>query len=468
MRQLKLPTKFFLASSFILVIFFLVIFGILFHALKIQAIQEMDQLLEDETLSLSVFVNSKKNGTFNFEMSPLYLSQYQSPKSNRFFRFLGSDETTLLKESRLAPQVNCMDSKKNRSLRIGQITYRVQTYQFRPEIDDDDKSIASFVSPLICLIVGIDEEPYHATVVETLKSVIPPLIGIIGLLMVTILILIWSLTRDLSKLTSSLSKADFGATHAFPILPVANTPEVRAIIEKLQNLHSQASDIYREMWFFLGRASHQIKTPIAAMQATLDVLLRKERTKEELVAGLEDVKLAAKLLNVLTKNLISSSRISYQNSPLTEKIDLNSFIFEIIEIFRFRAEQNNVILEITSRLPVYIYGNQSLMSDVFGNLIENAILYSSKKTFTKVTIGWELISKSVRIEICDEGPGFSKDVIASLFQPFVRGDEREIAGSGLGLSIVQKSAHILGGTVELKESTSQGSKILVTLPIATD
>jgi signal transduction histidine kinase len=464
MKGLKLSTKILLASGFILVVFCLVSVAILFQAQSLQATQEMDQLLKNETLALSALVNATKSGRFDFEISQLFLSQYKNRNPRGFFRFIDPNGDVVLKESSDAPLVGCNENEASKSITVSARTYRVETRRFRPEIDGELLGSQDYASPFICLIVGIDESPYKAMVIHTLVASVPVLVGIFMLLVGVMLILVRRLTRDLSNLTKSLTTADFSATHAFPVLASANTPEVKAVAEKLEDLHSQAANVYREMWLFLGRAAHQIKTPVTAMQATLDVLLRRERSKEELLAGLEDVKSAAALLAGLTKKLISSSRISYQETPPKEIVDLESFFSELISLFRSQADEYGVRVILGSTTSIKVSCNRSLMSDIFGNLIENAIIYSPKGKCANVTVQWSSHGGNALIEVSDEGPGFPKEVVAALFEPFMRGDERKIAGSGLGLSIAKKSAHLLGGEIELRASTSSGSKIVVTLP----
>ena len=222
------------------------------------------------------------------------------------------------------------------------------------------------------------------------------------------------------------------------------------------------------MWLFLGRAANQLKTPVTAMQTTLDVLLRKDRSKEELVAGLTDVKSAASLLAMLTQKLIASSRISYQQSPPKEAIELASFFSDLCGLFQSLAEQKHVTLKLECASGLYVTGNLSLLTDLFGNLLENAILYSGQDLPTIVTLQVQTQVADALIEIADQGPGFPKQVLNDLFEPFVRGDEREIPGSGLGLSIAQKSVRLLNGEIHLKEASASGSCIWVRLPLALD
>lgn len=465
MKEFKLSTKFLLASVLILVVFCMASVGILFQAQSLQAEQEMDQLLKNETLALSALVNTSTSGSFDFEISPLFLSQYSEHNPNAFFRFLSLNGKDVLKESAGSPAIECR-SEVSKTAKVSEIDYRVKTFRFRPEVEGDPQTAQGFVAPLICLVVGLDQAPYQAMIRHTLMVSVPALMVIFILLISFMFILIRRLTRDLSILTMSLTTADFSATHAFPALPTMNTPEIKAVVEKLEGLHAQAAEVYRGMWLFLGRAAHQIRTPVTAMQTTLDVLLRKERSRDELLAGLDDVKSAATLLSALTKKLILSSRISFQEDPPEEIVDLDNFFSELVGLFRWQADELGVRINLGSTTAVGVVGNRSLMSDVFGNLIENAVLYSPKAKHATVTITWWYNDENVFIEVSDQGEGFPKEVIAALFEPFIRGDESRIAGSGLGLSIAKKSVHLMKGEIDLKASTPSGSKIVVTLPAA--
>lgn len=467
MKLQSLSTKIFLTSGLILIILSLASFGILYRAQTQQAVREMDMLLESQVIALSSLVNGLPNGDFDFEMPPFFLAQYKKIKPDGFFRFMNLSGDRVIRESPNAPPVNCKNMKdgNSSSMLTDHHIFRLKTLIFRPEIDTELKNTPSFESSPICLVVGIDETPYKALIMKTLFSTIPLLITLVLILIGILLALVRRITRDLSILTRALETADFSATHEFPILPVAQTVEVKAVVEKLVGLHEQATNVYLEMWLFLGRAAHQLKTPVTAIQSTLQVLLRKERSKEELLLSLKDVESAAGLLATLTKKLISSSRISYQESPSKENIDLLTFLSEQKKMFHSLAEQYGVSLILTTSSSLTVLANPLLLSELFGNLIENAILYSPREQGAQVSISWTIEQQNAVILISDQGMGFPVQVTNALFEPFVRGDERQIPGSGLGLSIAKRSAELLGGHIRIQETSSKGSVLLVSLPM---
>jgi signal transduction histidine kinase len=434
----------------------------------------MDTLLENQVIALSALVSARPEGEFDFEISPFFLNQYKGLKPFGFFRFINPITGEILRESPQAPLLSCNAQKlgtrdiqviKNNIINENKV-FRIRTIIFQPEIDPDWKGSLSFIPSKICLVVGLDEAPYISLVMNTLFSTIPIVLILVIFLIGILLLLVRGITKDLSRLTSIIEVADFGATHKFPVLFDAQTLEVKAVIEKLIGLHTQAADVYQEMWLFLGRAAHQLKTPVTAIQATLQVLLRKERTKEELRLGLLDVEIAANQLSNLTKKLISSSRISYQESSAhREEIEFSNFILDQVKMFSSQAEQFGVSIRVVTRTSLKISANYFLVAEIFGNLIENAILYSPRGVGSSVEISWQIENQNALIFISDQGRGFSAHSREVLFKPFVRGDEREIGGSGLGLFNAKKSAHLLSGDILICETSSEGSKIAVTLPL---
>jgi signal transduction histidine kinase len=468
MKAMALSSKLSFVSALILVIFCLARIGILYRAQMQLVTREMDTLLGSETLALSALVSERPGGVFEFEMSPAFFSQYKKFEPFRFFRFVDPRDKRVLRESSNAPALACGDTGQgiSKSISSGQRVYRTKTSTFAPEMDSDSKAARFEPPPSVCLIVGVDEAPYQALVLKTLLSTIPVLFFLVILLIGILLLLVKSVTGDLSRLTAALETAKFSATHGFHALPEANTPEVRAVGQKLAVLHTQAAEVYRDMWLFLGRAAHQLKTPVTAMQATLQVLLRKERTREELIFGLADVETAASQLVGLTQKLISSSRISYQSAPRLEGVELGAFLSGQLKQFGSQAQQYGVSIQLNSAAALSIWADMSLLGEIFGNLIENAILYSPRGQGAIVQVSWAIEAPDVVVLISDQGQGFPASVRSALFAPFVRGDERQAQGSGLGLSIAKRAAKLMGGDVVLRSTGELGSAIAVTLPLA--
>jgi signal transduction histidine kinase len=463
LRDTRLSTRLLIAAAMTLLLFLLASFGVFYRAQSRYAVRDMDQLLQSEAFALSTLVDINKAGKLDFELSPLLLAHYQKTNAKLFFRFFLVKESSPLQESLFAPPIGCDLRNNPQSVYEGAKTYRAYAYSFQPGFEDGATSEKDTARPWVCIVVGVDQAPYTGTALRSTLSSLPYLIVLFIFALLIFFFLIGKLTSDLTRLKSALKTADFDATHAFPQLPEATTPEVRAVVSMLETLHLQAASSYGEMWLFLGRAAHQLKTPITGVQATLEVLLRKERTREELLATLVDLEHGVMTLSKLTQKLISSSRLGYEKTEAT-RISLNTFFSELLPVFHVLAERRGILIQIRTQFDLEIHANSSLLTEIFGNLIDNAIQYTQKNT--EITIDWIRDGRYAKISVLDQGKGIPTQVKDRLFEPFVRGDERSVSGSGLGLSIAKKAALLSDGDLVLAESSSQGSRFTVVLPLS--
>ncbi len=466
-----LSVRIILASGLTLLGFGATSIGVIYRAQSQLARQAMDSIMSNDSFSLSSLVDTRPDGSFEFEVTPLAMTNFQASQGGEFFRFIDPNSGHVFQESPGSPQLGCGRAAPGRTSRqsvIGDKTYTVLSFVFRPAVEGKSSASQRVEPHWLCLVVGLDELPFRDLVWQTLRPASFMVVLMIVLWLGLLAVIIRILTADLSKLTGALHAADFGATHEFPRLPKAETAEVEAIVEKLEELHSQAAQSYRDMWLFLGRAAHQLKTPVTAIQVSLETLMRRERSKEELLSGLSDVATASGLLTGLTKKLITSSRISYDSRAPLERLDLVFFFADQIAVFRSLAQQRNIDFRIETSDSLEVSASTDLLSEIFWNLIENAIIYSGALPDRRgaVAVSWVAAGDRAEITVSDTGPGLPESVKASLFVPFVRGDERIESGSGLGLSIAKKAAGLLDGDVVLMESGARGTKLQVRIPLA--
>lgn len=460
MKNTSLSRKLLLASAFVFILFLLAAILVFYRGQTRLIIREMDRLLQIESLTISSLVNTDHTGRLDFEFSNQFMPQYTNAKFSSFFRFYSLDQI-ILKESSNSPVASCDISQPFRFESIDGKNYRILSYVFDVQPEEGRRIPPNTILPRLCLVVGNDEGPYRELVSSTIISTLPFLLAIFAGAMFGLQIIISSLTRDLSDLTQALANADFSSTRAFPKLPDPKTVEVKAIVNKLADVHHQATHVYKETLLFMARAAHQLKTPVAAIQATYDVLVRRERSKEELLDGMSDVYVGIRQMSQLTLKLISSTRINFESKPELYPLDLSAFFESQWKLFHFQAMKRNIVWEILPSGNSMVLADEYLLTEIFSNLIENALIYSPDNT--KIQVSWQKTGGSVMVSISDQGPGFSKEVRDHLFEPFYRGDERLVGGSGLGLSIVRTAVMSLGGSIALTESGPSGSTMQVTL-----
>ena len=217
---------------------------------------------------------------------------------------------------------------------------------------------------------------------------------------------------------------------------------------------------------FIADASHELRTPLAVMKTSIEVSLRRkdlsaESAREILSNTLEEVN----ILTELSNNLLSISK-GHLLDVKFEKIYLPDILRRKIERLKNIAEKKNITLTLSGSSPAdkFVMGNDFMISQVFYNLIHNAIIYTPENGAVK--IDYTVRDNKYIVTISDTGIGISKENLTHIFEPFYRVDgSRNISGSGLGLSIARSHISLHLGAIGVTSEVGKGTKFIVALPI---
>lgn len=224
----------------------------------------------------------------------------------------------------------------------------------------------------------------------------------------------------------------------------------------------QSEQIRRD---FSANVSHELKTPLTTIKGFGELLENGIFTKEEDVkkyGGM--IYRESERLLYLINDIIRLSQIEEQEHVLNDKIDLLKTAHDVAEILRHKADNREVTMTIEGE-PVQIYGNQSYITELFLNLMDNAIKYNHEGGSLKVTVGIE-DGKAVAV-FSDTGIGISDEHQSRIFERFYRVDKsrsKKIGGTGLGLSIVKHIVAYHSGEISLESELEKGTTITVKLP----
>lgn len=224
----------------------------------------------------------------------------------------------------------------------------------------------------------------------------------------------------------------------------------------------QSEQIRRD---FSANVSHELKTPLTTIKGFGELLENGIFTKEEDVkkyGGM--IYRESERLLYLINDIIRLSQIEEQEHVLNDKIDLLKTAHDVEEILRHKADNREVTMTIEGE-PVQIYGNQSYITELFLNLMDNAIKYNHEGGSLKVTVGIEY-GKAVAV-FSDTGIGISDEHQSRIFERFYRVDKsrsKKIGGTGLGLSIVKHIVAYHSGEIQLESELEKGTTITVKLP----
>lgn len=245
----------------------------------------------------------------------------------------------------------------------------------------------------------------------------------------------------------------------------------KAYERKLLDAKTEAEQANMAKSQFLSAMSHELRTPLNAILGFSQLMCynTKEPLSELQRKNTEQILLAGQHLLELINDILDLTKIESGNFDIEfEQVELGMVLDECIHLVTTDANrlQVELINEHDSGLPVYLESNQIRLKQVLLNLISNAIKYNVPQG--KVYIASENVgSNRLRITVRDTGVGIDKANYDSVFEPFVRFDQRanEIEGTGIGLSVCAKLVNALRGEIGFVSQVGEGTTFFVELPL---
>jgi signal transduction histidine kinase len=219
---------------------------------------------------------------------------------------------------------------------------------------------------------------------------------------------------------------------------------------------------------FLSMMSHDLKTPLARIQGMADIALAKPQTlSSEQKDAIMTIKRSSEELTEFITNILDLSRVESQQIKLNlQPKDVNKILEEVISKYKYLADLKNIQI-VTEFEPLFsVKVDTELMRQVFSNLLENAIKYSSENT--KVLITTEEMNGMVVVQVADQGIGITENEIKNIFTKFYRAKNvknSQIKGSGLGLYLAKYFVELHKGRINVESIPQQGSTFTVEIPM---
>jgi two-component system phosphate regulon sensor histidine kinase PhoR len=210
---------------------------------------------------------------------------------------------------------------------------------------------------------------------------------------------------------------------------------------------------------FVANVSHELRTPLSILRGYIETLLddpKMPRTE------------CARILEVMANDLLTLAQLESGSSSLQlSAIDLAQFFSGLVRDWKKKlaAKHLKAVVDVAKIVPI-ICADEARLREVFDNLLDNAVKYSSKSG--EIRLEADRAGDQIALSVSDDGIGISQEDLPRIFERFYRADKargRELGGTGLGLAIVKHIAQLHGGRVEAESELGRGTTIRLVLPL---
>jgi two-component system sensor histidine kinase KdpD len=259
----------------------------------------------------------------------------------------------------------------------------------------------------------------------------------------------------------SLDLAERDLLEAFAVL-IGLVLEKDHIIQAFKHAEVlEASEHLRRA--LLESVSHELKTPLSAVQAGIDALARQTDSDDKRQTTFREIQIAVRRLHRVINNLLNMTRIeSGVIQPKLDWCDVGELIQAAIELAGEGVSEHQIFIDTDENLPM-VKLDQPLLEQCLCNLVLNSAANSSPGT--KISVCARIADEKLILSVLDEGKGIRKEDLPRVFEMFYRGSDAVPGGTGLGLAIVDGFVRAHGGSVRAANRDLGGAEFVITVPV---
>ena len=320
---------------------------------------------------------------------------------------------------------------------------------------------------IIGAVYAYEYDTEQAALLEGLQSNLLKLsAGIAAAVVLLSILLSRMLTRKISTLLTAIRKVRAGAyehrTH------ISGRDEIAQIGEEFNSLTDRLQTTETLRRRFVSDASHELKTPLAAIRLLTDSILQTDQMDMETVRDfVTDIGSEAERLSRITEDLLRLTRLDSDLLDAPETVEVAPVLEQVMRMMSLLAQEKGTELTYRMEGNCRVSATKGEVHQVIYNLTDNAVKYSGKNGKVRVELRHE--DHDVVLTVADNGPGIPEEDLPKVFERFYRVDKarsRAAGGTGLGLSIVQDTVKKRGGMVSAANRPNGGAVFTVRWPEA--
>ena len=245
----------------------------------------------------------------------------------------------------------------------------------------------------------------------------------------------------------------------------AQLEQAQRKLKEYEEKASKAEKASQMKSLFLANMSHEIRTPLNAIEGFSRVMVETDSQEERLnymeIIESNNSRLLSLVNEILDLSRVESGEIVIKKNPT----DLNNLMKSIRQLFKFRCPDEVSLVWNRNDLPVMMTTDENRLTQVFSNLISNALKHTQKGS---ISYGYRLINDNQEIQfyVSDTGSGIDPNFIEHIFDTYASQDAEHQRGFGLGLALCRIIVEKMGGTIGVKSELGKGSTFTFCLPFS--
>ena len=318
------------------------------------------------------------------------------------------------------------------------------------------------------VVAGVSMQPLDVAMIQVLQVVL-----IAGPLILFLSVgVAWTIGRrfvHLERMVDDVEAITDGRSlhRRIPMDDDYDDDEISRLGVNLNAMLSRLESSFASLRRFTADASHEFKTPLTVLRADIERAMSVPQANTEQLVALEEALAETTRMANLVESLLTLARADEGRLDLhRERVRLDALVRDVAETANILGEAHELRAQVTALEPVIVMGDPARLRQLFLNLVENAVKYSSKGGTVEISLTVQ--EGRAHFAVTDHGIGIAGTDLPFIFERFWRVDRArsrgERAGSGLGLAICQWIAHAHGGSITVSSRLGRGSTFEVVIP----